>query len=491
MLVANQTAWLDKEGEISDKHSRYFPTHRTFFLKSCVLTFDGVLSTWTFPAVCDAFTSSTRTPILGRRASANLQARQLKFGKTRFFNYTQRKCCCNFACTIQPKIELYRTRASFTTYQVPPKMSRPLNSTAKAATGNGNGRPPVAPDLNQVLNSISLSVSKHRGLLASLSKHRPSSPSNTLNTSASNSKPKSGGFSAILQQKSGSTTPAEKEDDAKEDDEQRRVPDHEEEIRSILNQPPNSGLGWVPPKSENGFDKLAGGGAMGSKEERELRRKMGLKWQGGLNGLNGMKRKKIELEESESEEEVGRAGAVRARGKRRGVVSAAAAADMGGGKAAKGAGRGRGAADEAKGRGAVPVPVPISHNKVQDEEGGKPAPADKPTTTTDDQQHQPDADSGAVASAASAVQETKPTIATLPTGETSKSEGETAGTAGTAGTATAEVATAAAKKKKENENRKKKKNKKKNRRKADVGEGATVDGKEAEMGNGGGGEESE
>ncbi|KAK3950430.1 hypothetical protein QBC32DRAFT_407172 [Pseudoneurospora amorphoporcata] len=388
-------------------------------------------------------------------------------------------------------------------------MSKPLDRTTKGAT---TGKPPVAPDLNQVLNSISLSMSKHRGLLASLSQHRPSSTASTSTTTASN-KPKSGAFSTLLQQKSGSTTPsADQEKEGDEDEEkQRRVPDHEEEMRSILNQPPNAGLGWIPPKSENGFDKLAGGGG-GSKEERELRRKMGLKWQPGQQGKQqqgqegGLKRKKVE--ESESEEEVGRAGAIR--GKRRGVGGLVSAADLERGKAVKGA--------AGRGRGAVPVPVSaagswssgmlgenkavadaikvVKDGQAQDKEGGKPTPADKATT---DDQHKPDA---------SAVQETRPTTALttpLPTKDTSKSEDEP-GTAGTAAAGqsqqAAAAAAAAAKKKKENENRKKKKNKKKNRRKAAAqgegeageagGEGVPVDGKEeTENGRGGDGKESE
>ncbi|KAJ4363358.1 hypothetical protein N0V85_009323, partial [Neurospora sp. IMI 360204] len=184
-------------------------------------------------------------------------------------------------------------------------MSKPSNNGGGGPNGNGNGKPPVAPDLNQVLNSISLSMSKHRGLLASLSKHhRPTSEQSSSSKPATTTK--SGGFSTLLQQqKSGSTTtPTEKEgqeEGEEEEEKRRRVPDHEEEIRSILFQPPNAGLGWAPlSKSADGNDKLTGG----SREERELRRKMGLKWQGKgseAGGQNGLKRKKVE--ESESEEE--------------------------------------------------------------------------------------------------------------------------------------------------------------------------------------------
>ncbi|KAH8899650.1 hypothetical protein GQ53DRAFT_816761 [Thozetella sp. PMI_491] len=159
----------------------------------------------------------------------------------------------------------------------------------------GSVKLPVAPDFDQILNRVSLAVSKSHRLFSQA--HRADSASTSSTPAPTN---KLGPFSSH-----GSGTeanPAQPHSSAArytyKTAAQRAVEDAD--FEATRNLPPNAGLGFVAPG--------AGGRAEAARRQREeqfaLRRKLGLK---GSTGTS-MAVKRGREEESESEEETGRSG---------------------------------------------------------------------------------------------------------------------------------------------------------------------------------------
>lgn len=149
---------------------------------------------------------------------------------------------------------------------------------------------PVAPNINQVLNRISLGLAKHERILKTLNR-----PSSTTSTANPKSKPSSSGFSSL----SGSSTPTP--NPANTPKALTRA-DEEAEFAAERALAPNAGIGFAPVKEDtNGVN-----GRGGAKEDKMLRgRILGKNAREQMNNKGKDKRRRYE---SESEEEEGRSG---------------------------------------------------------------------------------------------------------------------------------------------------------------------------------------
>ena len=178
---------------------------------------------------------------------------------------------------------------------------------------------PLAPDMNQILNRISLGLAKHERVLQTLRRPSPPKPSrssagfSSLATGPSNATTDPGGIAApggssrLLPPTRPSLAPAPNNDDDGND----------AEFRADRSLPPNAGIGWQPPSTGEGG---AGSGAGKGRGDNALRARLlgrgaAEKRGGGGGPVENGKNKRGRAEESESEQEEGRSAL--GRGKKR------------------------------------------------------------------------------------------------------------------------------------------------------------------------------
>ncbi|KAB5582500.1 hypothetical protein GE09DRAFT_1075182 [Coniochaeta sp. 2T2.1] len=144
---------------------------------------------------------------------------------------------------------------------------------------------PVAPNMSQILNRISLGLAKHERILSTLKRPSPST-SNPNNSTKSAS-----GFSSLASSNT-STNPS-----AQPPNGPSRTKDEEDKLfESERNLPPNTGIGFVPEAKT----------AERSKSGKELRGRLMGKRGGREDGKGDNKKRYYNVEESEEEE--GRSG---------------------------------------------------------------------------------------------------------------------------------------------------------------------------------------
>ncbi len=167
---------------------------------------------------------------------------------------------------------------------------------------------PVAPDFDQILNRVSLAVSKSQRLF-SQAQHASATiaaPPPSVSTSSATSSTAPRSFSSLAT----ASRPTQQEQShappryAYKTTAQLAAEDAD--FESARNLPPNAGLGYTAP----GAGGSAAQAARKKEEEWALRRKLGLTRKGS-DKTGGAKRGRIN--ESESEEETGRSGLGRAK----------------------------------------------------------------------------------------------------------------------------------------------------------------------------------
>lgn len=169
----------------------------------------------------------------------------------------------------------------------------------KMAAANTKPKLPVARDLTQVLNRISLGLAKHERILKTLNRPSPSPSSTTNNNNKS-------GFSTLTSSKPSTPIPTAA----------RVLPTRAEEEAEFAAEralPPNAGIGFAVVKPK---DELGRGGAAASKEDKMLRGR--ILGKNARSQMEDAKKRGKRRYESESEEEEGRSGL--GKGKARKVV---------------------------------------------------------------------------------------------------------------------------------------------------------------------------
>lgn len=169
------------------------------------------------------------------------------------------------------------------------------------STSTESTKLPVAPNMDQILNRISLGLAKHESVLKTL---RATSASTTTTTSAPASR-SSAGFSSL-----GGVTPRAATTAGANPRSAAEV--ERADFAADRALPPNAGVGWQAPPSEGG----AAAAGKKSEQDRALRaRLLGGKGKGGVAGDVGRGKRGRGAYDSESEEEEGRSGL--GKGKRR------------------------------------------------------------------------------------------------------------------------------------------------------------------------------
>lgn len=194
---------------------------------------------------------------------------------------------------------------------------------------------PLAPDLDQIFNRISMGINRHSLLASSLK-----TPSTTTSTTTSTTKK---GFSSLAARSSSISTtngfPSTKQL-ATSLNEQRRSEKTNasrlSDLDALFSEPYNAGIGYVPPKGA-ASSSTGGGSLTGDREkDRKLRAQI-LGGGGGRMGKRGReegndarnKKQSNLADESDSDDDIGRSALGRSKRVRIGVETATATALVG------------------------------------------------------------------------------------------------------------------------------------------------------------------